>query len=160
MDAAAETLRLVANGSGFGGEKDEGGFHYRVMEADWSLAAHVQDHDGSAGLVLRESATTTRLGVAVWLTAEGSVAAAVRKQGNTKLAAIAKGTKPSWLRISRRDDVVTAEYSFDAEQWKTAARLEGVPAALKPAAGFGVWSGTRDRVASAAFDRISLVRSE
>ena len=151
-------LRLLGSGSGFANEKDEGGFYSRVVEGNWTLTAHVLGHDGAAGLSVRASPTPGSVGLSLWLTDEGAVAAVARKKADTKptLATPVAASKASWLRLTRRGATFTAEYSGNAKQWKTIAKLDGVPMSPKPVVGFIVWSGSKDREATAVFDRVTL----
>ena len=153
-------LRLLGSGRGLGAELEEGAFHFRTLEGNWTLTAHLVALDGMAGLSVREAAAHDRAGLSVWFTPERKAAAAVRKVNGAKLDLIppVATTKASWLRLSRRGAVLTAEVSTNAKQWKAITRQEGVPVGLKPVVGFLVWSGSKARPATAVFDRVAVAR--
>lgn len=150
-------LRLLGSGSGIAGERDDCGFHFRTVEGNWTLTTHVRERDGAAGLSVRAAPTVGSVGLSVWLTSSGTVAAGTRKKADTKpeLISPVAGTKATWLRINRRGASFTAEYSTNAQQWKTIAKLDGVPMSPKPVAGFIVWSDGKAREAVAVFDRVT-----
>lgn len=160
VDPRSGALRVVSNGSGLDGEKDDSAFHFRTMDGSWTLTAHVVAHDGAAGLSVRDSAANGAPSLSVWLTKEGALAAAARKTADAtpELVAPIPAPKISWLRITRRGSILTAEYSANAKQWKPIGKLEGVPMSQKPVAGFVVWLGTKERAATAVFDRVSITR--
>lgn len=93
------------------------------------LLFYVLAHDGVAGLSVRASPAPGSVGLSLWLTGEGAVAAVARKKADTKpaLAAPVAASKANWLRLTRRGATFTAEYSGNAKQWKTIAKLDGVP---------------------------------
>ena len=153
-------LRLIGNGGGLTAAAEEGGFHFRTLDGSWTLTAHLLAHDGAAGLSVRDAAASDRAGLSMWFTTEGGVAAAVRKVTGAKPDFIppVAAAKASWLRLTRRGAVLTADYSTNGKQWKTIARLEGAPLGPKPVVGFLVWSGTKERPATAVFDRVAVAR--
>jgi serine/threonine protein kinase len=160
IDARSNALRLVGYGSGLAGEKDDAAFHFRALDGNWALATHVVAHDGAAGLCVRDSAASGAPSVSVWLTKEGTLAAATRKTADAKpeLVAPIPAPKISWLRVTRRGSTLIAEYSANAKQSKPIGKLEGVPISQKPVAGFVVWLGTKERPATGVFDRVSIAR--
>jgi hypothetical protein len=158
IDRASGALRLFAAGVGLGGENDECGFHFRPIEGNWIFSTHLIAHDGAAGLSVRDSASSGGAGLTLWLTRDGAVATAVRKKAGAplELNVPVAAKNVSWLRLGRRGAVLIAESSVNGKQWKRVAKLEGVPISPSPAVGFVVWSGTKERPATAVFDRISL----
>ena len=151
-------LRLEGNNSGMSGGHDENVFYARQMDGDWTFTARVSANDGPAGIVAREGIGSDRPCVGIFIGADGKLNSVLREQPAAKITPVplAVGAGSKWLRIARRGAAMSAYHSPDGKHWREAATLNlpSLPASVP--VGFVVWSGVKEKLASAMFEDVVL----
>ena len=151
-------LRVSGNSTGIEGGHDECVFHAREFSGDWTLIAHVGPHKGVAALCARAGIGSEQPCVAVMISADGKVNAAIRSEPGKPafLKPLPPAHRSEWLKLTRRGTKLTAFYSLKKDEWTEAASLDlpALPASVP--AGLMVWSGTKEKVAT-TFDEIVWV---
>jgi hypothetical protein len=149
---------MRGNFTGIAGRQDECAFHYCELAGDWTLTVRVAACDGIAGLAAREALGSSRPMLAIWITADGKIVTGTRRKAGAKaeLGKPLPASKSTWLRIMRRGNVFAAHFSPDGKTWNAIARHDTGALPAEVPAGFVVWSGTRERTATATFDNVAL----
>jgi regulation of enolase protein 1 (concanavalin A-like superfamily) len=167
-DAWLEGDRAVVAGSGadIWGTSDAFHFAYRAVRGNFTITARVSRVDAvdawtKAGLMIRASTQPGSAHASVFATPSADNGVAFQRRrlaGGASTHTAGPAVAPAvWLRLSRRDGVVTAAYRLsDSDPWVAfgAEWLEGLPD--DALVGLAVTSHADGDVASASFDGVSV----
>jgi glucose/arabinose dehydrogenase/regulation of enolase protein 1 (concanavalin A-like superfamily) len=139
-------------------------FHYawRALQGDGAITVRVAALDGihpwsKAGVMFRASLTPDAAHGFLLLSAANG--AAFQSRPTTGAVTSHSGsTANPWLRLERAGELLTASTSPDGETWQVVAR-QVVDLPHDALVGLAVTSHDRTRIASAAFDSVSVVAS-
>ncbi len=150
-------LTVEGGGTNIGGKADSFRFVSQIISGDGEVSAHLVPGGTSRpniidGVMLRSSNDPNAQMVAMLISRDGlSMINRDRDGGDARVLASAGDHKPIWLRLVRRDAVVTGYKSNDAKTWSKVAeaRLTPIPTMLG-----GMAVASRDpAMGSAVFDK-------
>ncbi len=155
-------------GSGIGGAADQLNFASRDFSGDGSATARVigvpdTDPGAEAGVMVRDGTNPAAAFAAVvvtpangvifqWRTAAGAAAAAAPP--------VAGLGAPVWVRLSRRGDTFTAEYSTDGSTWAPIGSPQTIALGRTARAGLAVTAHNNGLLATATFSGVSLLPAD
>jgi hypothetical protein len=158
------TFELTASGWGAWGGSDSLQFAYRPLKGDGQIIAHVGKLDVSrgpvvAGVMMRSSLSPDAPMAGACLYPSGEVRLPRRPAGSMKDFKPADGPQPagaSWVRLTRRGEVVTAFRSSDGKFWQQ-VDTHKVPMGDEVLVGVAAWTTGNAWSGSARIDSVTIV---
>jgi hypothetical protein len=155
---------LTASGWGAWGANDSLQFAYRPLKGDGQIIAHVGKLDVArgpvvAGVMMRTSLAPDAAMAAACLYPSGEVRLPRRPAGSMKDFKPADGPQPvgaSWVRLTRRGEVVTAFQSGDGKFWQQ-VDTHKVPMGDEVLVGVAAWTTGNAWSGSAVIDSVTIV---
>jgi regulation of enolase protein 1 (concanavalin A-like superfamily)/DNA-directed RNA polymerase subunit RPC12/RpoP len=156
-------LSVGGSGADIWFQADAFHFVYRPTDGDVSLTARVQsiqntDPWAKAGVMVRASDAPDAMFAAILVTPGSGVAFQQRTAPGSQATSvqIVSGPRtPLWVRLARRGNTFTADYSKDGSNWKTAGSTS-MAMAGKAWAGLAVCSHNHAMMCEAAFDQVAV----
>lgn len=158
------TFTLTAESGDIWANQDSFRFIFQEVPGDFDFSARVVEIRGTdpytkAGIIIRSGAVPNDANVFAYSTAEKGVAAQVRPKPDalTELTGKSKENAPCWLKLSRREKVVSTFFSTDGKNWQQLG-TDTSPVIIKaPTVGLALCSHNREPVA-AKFDNVRLTK--
>jgi len=142
--------------------KDQLHFVYETLEGDGEIRACVReveftDPEAKAVLMVRQSLKTASPQVSLGLLASGGLELEHRARTESHLERGGHTGAPSWLRLLRQGDVITAYHSGDGTNWTSlGAHTVHLPARVY--IGLGVTSFNHAALSTALFDEVNVTQ--
>ncbi|MGA2248132.1 MAG: hypothetical protein ABSH48_24370 [Verrucomicrobiota bacterium] len=161
------TWEVAGSGADIWGQSDGFHFVFRPASGDVSLATRVlglQNTDpwAKAGLMMRESPAPDSIFAAILVTPSSGVAFQLRSQTGsqaTSVLIVPAVHTPCWLRLARRENLFTADYSADGNSW-TPMGSTTVPMQPEAWGGVAVTAHNYAALCQASFDHVAVKGGE
>jgi hypothetical protein len=153
---------LTASGWGAWGAKDSLHFAYRTLRGDGQVIAHVGKLDVSrgpvvAGAMIRQSLAPDAPMAGACLYPSGEVRLPRRPTGSAKdFKPAEEAAPPTWVRLTRRGEVVTAFRSTDGKFWQQ-VDTHKVPMEENVLVGVAAWTTGNAWAGTAQVDSVTIV---
>ena len=121
-------FRLRGSGQDTCCKKDQLQYVYQTLESDGEISACIReiefaDPESRASLMIRQNLKTTSPQVSLGVTASGGLEIEHRAQTESRIERAGWAAAPSWVRLARRGDIVTAYKSTDGTNWVQMVRV-------------------------------------
>ncbi|PYJ02768.1 MAG: hypothetical protein DME25_15275 [Verrucomicrobia bacterium] len=141
--------------------KDQFHFLYQTLDGDGEIRACVReveftDPEAKAVVMIRQSLKTASPQVSLGLLASGGLELEHRARLESRLERPGHAGTPSWLRLVRQADVITAYQSTDGSNW-TSVGSHTVPMSEEVYVGLGVTSFNHSALSTSLFDNVSVL---
>jgi ferric-dicitrate binding protein FerR (iron transport regulator)/regulation of enolase protein 1 (concanavalin A-like superfamily) len=142
--------------------KDEFHFVYQTLEGDGEIRARVVDVEltsplAKAGVVIRRDLKTCAPHAFLALTAGGGMEFEHRARTENCIDWAGGESAPSWVRLDRRGDTITAYKSYDGAVWTEIGSDMFPTLGSRIYVGLAATSYDKSKLTTAVFDNISVV---